>query len=55
MVCKGPLFLLVPGGTVGFVCEEGERMEEEHNSPRRRSLREPGRHCVPISPRPCDT
>lgn len=51
IVCKGLLFSLVPGGIVGCVCEEEERMEEEHYS-LRRSLRGPGRNCIPISPHP---
>jgi len=54
IACKGPLFPLVPGGTMGCVFEEGNRMEEEHHPLKRRCLREPGRHCVPISPCPCD-
>lgn len=54
IVCNRPLFPLVPVGAAGCVCEDGERTEQEHHSPGRRSLREPGRHCVPISPHPWD-
>lgn len=53
-VCKGSLVPLVPGRNVGCICEEGEWMEEEYHSPRS-FLGEFGRHCVPISPCPCDT